>query len=627
MENEKKNPYHKEFGLFSNIRFTISVMHKYSRYLVWMFPLGAVIAVFQRYLWTFLSKFVIDIITKEGDTSQLLKIVAVTSVIMLVFFLLQTWYYNKQWPQCILVRMKMILIKNRLMMTMPFQYTEDPDMMDCCQKAEQAVGGNNDGIEGMEHNLFSFVEQLGIVIAGLIILGTMNPLVVVGMSVLGLLNFLISNRANKWSKANVWDPLAPWWRKRWYMNHVLGNFDYAKDIRMFGLKDWLRNKFVELNKERYEAQRINNKLWFWVGVASNILWLISQAAIYAYLIYQVFQKSITIGNFSLYLASAGTFFECISSLLNSVTSMLQKSRQIDDYRSYLEVAALSPEAIRDYNPEEKKAVKSAERKLQKVPKFEKYEFEFQNVSFKYPRCEKYALKNLNIKVKAGERLAVVGLNGAGKSTFIKLMLRLYEPTEGKILLNGVDVSTYDVDSYYSIFAPVFQEVNLFAFTLAENVAMQTPEEIDREFVQQCVDDSGLDQKREKLSAGLDTQLLKVIYDEGVDLSGGEKQKLALARALYKNAPVVVLDEPTAALDAIAESKLYSDFDKLIGGKTSIYISHRLSSTQFCNYVAMFKDGQMIEYGTHASLMQQNGEYAYMFRVQSQYYVEEQNENN
>ena len=195
-------------------------------------------------------------------------------------------------------------------------------------------------------------------------------------------------------------------------------------------------------------------------------------------------------------------------------------------------------------------------------------------------------------------------------------------------MNGIDIQTYDLNSYFKIFAPVFQEVNLFAMSFAENVSMKSLENTDKDLAHQSVVQSGLEEKLDSLEKGLDTQLLKVIYDDGIDLSGGQKKKLALARALYKNSPVVVLDEPTAALDAIAESKLYSDFDKLIGGKTSIYISHRLSSTQFCNNVAMFKDGKLIEYGTHESLLKQNGEYANMFKIQAQYYVDsgETNEN-
>ena len=428
------------------------------------------------------------------------------------------------------------------------------------------------------------------------------------MLVLALINFFVSNATAKYNKAHHWDPLAPWWRKRWYMDHTISDFSYAKDIRMYGLREWLRQKFIDLQKERMDTQRRSARLWFWYGVFASLVWFSFQLCVYAFLIYQIAHKQITVANFTLYVASATAFFGSISDLLGVFKDMLQKSRQIDDLRSLMEMTEIDAQADKG-QPLDSSKIKA-------------YEFTFENVSFKYPRAEKYALQGVNVTLKAGERLAVVGLNGAGKSTFIKLLLRLYEPTEGRILLNGVDVRNYTRESYYHIFAPVFQDVNLFAFPFAQNVSMKSPEETDRSLVEECVRNADLGEKLDSLPQGIDTELLKIIHDDGVDFSGGQKQKLALARALYKKAPVVILDEPTAALDALAESRMYQDFDKLIGGKTSVYISHRLSSTRFCNNVAMFKDGHLIEYGTHESLMQMGGEYANMFQIQSQYYVEE-----
>lgn len=601
---EPINPYHKEYGLANNIKYVINAIKKYSKTLLWLIPVGFVITIVNRYLGIFLSKYVVDIIAVPNSQKKLIIIVSAFSLVMLIFYFIQTIYQNKQTVECMIVRLRLVLEKNWITMTMPFQGTEDPDVLDCAQKADNAISGSWSGVEGMEHEILRFFEQIGVVICGLFILGTMNKWIVLLMTILAIINFLISNKANIWAKKNIWDALAGWWRKRWYMNIALSDFSYAKDIRMYGLKDWLTQRFNEINVERYDFQRKNNKLWFYIGILNSFMWLVSQVLIYGYLIYSVYLRSITIGSFILYVGSAGTFFGTVSQILATLDRLLQRSREVDDFRSFI-----------DFKAEDELS------KLE-VPEYEKYEFEFVNVSFKYPRAKRYALENVNMKINAGERLAVVGLNGAGKSTFIKLLLRLYEPTEGKILLNGVDISTYKKDSYYKIFSPVFQEVNLFAMTLSENVAMKEPVEIDRKVVEECVNGSGLDTKLNRMPQGIDTQLLKIIYEEGVDMSGGEKQKLALARALYKNAPVVVLDEPTAALDALAESKLYQDFDKLIGGKTSVYISHRLSSTQFCNNIAMFKDGKMIEYGTHKQLMELKGEYERMFRIQSQYYLED-----
>ena len=610
------NPYHKEFGFFSNLKFVLKVMKKYSPMLLFLLPVSAMISVGNRYTVSFLIKYIIDIATNHGTLQQLLITLGIFSVIFITLWNTNSWYNSKSEIKCIIARMNLILEKNLITMTMPFIYTEDPNMLDCNQKASQAVGGNQQGVEGMMHIILNFSGSLGAVIAGLSIISTINFKIVILMIAIALANFFISNLANKWCKKHVWDELAPWWRKRWYMDIALGDFSYAKDIRMFGLKNYLTHKFQEINKIRFNYQKKNNRVWLLVSIASSFFWVISQVLIYIYLIRCIFAKTITIGNFTLYLSATATFFECVMSLLNSITSFLNNSRYVDDFRSFYEM----PE-LRQNLPDQK-------TNLPKLQPQSYYEFEFQNVSFKYPRAERFALQNVSIKIKAGERLAVVGLNGAGKSTFIKLLLRLYQPTEGKILLNGIDIQTYDLNSYFKIFAPVFQEVNLFAMSFAENVSMKSLENTDKDLAHQSVVQSGLEEKLDSLEKGLDTQLLKVIYDDGIDLSGGQKQKLALARALYKNSPVVVLDEPTAALDAIAESKLYSDFDKLIGGKTSIYISHRLSSTQFCNNVAMFKDGKLIEYGTHESLLKQNGEYANMFKIQAQYYVDagETNEN-
>lgn len=607
MEEEKVNPYHKEYGLFSNLWFTLRAMKKYAPLIILMLPLGFVLMPVQRYLWSFLSKYIIDLITVEGSVQSLVRIIIIFTVILIAFYIMQTFYYNKLWVLKIIVRMKIVVQKNYKMMVMRFEDTEDPEVLDCYQKAERACDGGGNGIEGFEQQIISFVENLSVVAGGFTIIGTMNIWLAVIMIVFSIINFVIFNATNKHVKKIVWDQLAPWWRKHWYMNQSLANFSYAKDIRMYGLSGWLKKRFKEINDVRLSYQKLSNKIWFWVACALSLLWLFAQGGVYAFLIYKVYLHELAIGNFTLYLTSAMTLFSCMNELLNNVNAMLQRSRECDDLRSFLDL---------------EKEFRGQKDKLPDVPAFDSYEFEFKDVSFKYPRQKKYALRNVSLKIKAGERLAVVGLNGAGKTTFIKLLMRLYEPTEGAIFLNGQDIRSWDLNSYFAIIAPVFQDVNLFAMTYKENVSMKELEKTDDELVKKCTEDAGLGDKIKDLKDGIDTQLLKVIYDDGIDMSGGEKQKLALARALYKNAPVVVLDEPTAALDALAESKLYQDFDKMIGGKTAIYISHRLSSTQFCNNVAMFKDGQLIEYGTHDSLMKKKGEYANMYKVQAQYYVEE-----
>lgn len=604
--DEKQNPLHHEYGLWSNIRWTISAMKRGSKRLMILIPIGVICAPLMNYLWTFISKFVIDMITGESGWEALLWLVGIFTVIQLTSTMLNTYYYGEVWWRFIAVRFGLMGEKNAKVMSIDFQHLENADVMDCYQKANNACNSNDAGVEGIMRSLVNFAQTLAVTVVGLFILGTLNIWIVLIMIALGVVNFFITDRTNAACKKKVWDPLAPWWRKDNYMRWQITDFAPAKDIRLFGLREWLVGKYRELKRERLAAQKQNAKMWLAASIASSVLWAVALCAVYGWLIWSVVYDGLSIGNFSLYLASAATLFQYINQLLNGVSTLLEKSRQVDDFRSFL-----------DFDGGDK------EQSGKPVPEFDSYEFEFRNVSFKYPKAENYALKNLSLKVNAGERLAVVGLNGAGKSTFIKLLLRLYEPTEGEILLNGVNIREYDKRSYYRVFSPVFQDVELFAFPLAENVSMQSPEKTDKKRAEDCLKAAGFGEKLSELPNGVDTEILKVIHDDGVDLSGGEKQKLALARALYKNAPVVVLDEPTAALDAIAESRLYNDFDKLIGGSTAVYISHRLSSTQFCKNVAMFKDGELCEYGTHESLMEKNGAYAEMFRLQAQYYVDEE----
>lgn len=599
---EPQNPLHREYGLLSNVRYIMGNMFRYAPIFKLLIPIGIICAPMMNYLWTFITKFVIDMITGEKSWEGLLFVMALVTMIQIVSTMLNTWYYSK-WPWYVMVRFRMMVEKNRKAMSIDFRNIEDSDVLDCYQKAGNASNSNMNGIEGMMRQVVNLLMNLAVAAVGLIILGTMNIWIVLIMAVLAAVTFLVRNKTNAKAKREVWDPLASWWRKNRYLSNLTSDFSAAKDIRMFGLSGWLTEKFRKEKKVRIDAQKRNAQIWIHSSNFTTLCFALSQSMVYAYLLYLAVRGEITIGNTSLYLASSTTFYNFVRQIMETTTDLLQCSREVDDWRSFLDFDGGDPDEGRP------------------VPPMESYEFEFRNVSFQYPKAEKYALKNLSLTLKAGERLAVVGLNGAGKSTFIKLLLRLYEPTEGEIFLNGVNVKEYSKTSYYRIFSPVFQDVNLFAFPLAENVSMKAPESTDRQFSEKCLMDAGLDEKIKELPKGIDTEILKVIYDDGTDLSGGEKQKLALARALYKDAPVVVLDEPTAALDALAESRLYSDFDKLIGGKTAVYISHRLSSTQFCSRVAMFQDGGLVECGTHHELLEKGGAYAEMFHIQAQYYVD------
>ncbi|MFI3325868.1 MAG: ABC transporter ATP-binding protein [Clostridia bacterium] len=246
-----------------------------------------------------------------------------------------------------------------------------------------------------------------------------------------------------------------------------------------------------------------------------------------------------------------------------------------------------------------------------------YDVEFRNVSFKYPNTEELVLNNLNVKFKVGKKFAVVGENGSGKTTFIKLLCRLYDPTEGEILLNGINIKKYDYQDYINVFSVVFQDFKLLAYSLGQNVGSCV--DYNRKKAEKCLVDAGFGERLKTMPKGLDTALYKDLDKNGVEISGGEAQKIALARALYKNSAFIILDEPTAALDPIAESEVYESFNSIVGDKTTIYISHRLSSCKFCDEIMVFNKGKIAEFGTHQCLLNQNGKYTELWQAQAQYY--------
>ena len=601
-EKKQENKYHKEYGVFSNLSYIAKEMWNCDKMTIVSVGLYGLLTPIAAYLWTFMSKYVIDIVTRQEEFKKMVIILSITFIIQMACTLSQSYNWA-QWWRPIKVRTKMLIKKNYKFMSLPYEYLEDKDIMDCHEKGERACDGNQMGVEGMMHLMENAAGDFFTVVVGLFIMGTLSPYVMAGMAVLAFGSFLIKNHTNKVCKTQIWDPLATFWRKDNYLLRTFSDFAFAKDIRMYSLKDYLIGKYKEESKERLAAAKKLEFKWWVCDTCGNFIWVFALIGVYAWLINAIVNSNLTVGNFTLYLGSATTFFMFMGRLFDRATQAFEMSREVDDFRSFMDLGM-------------------KETKGKKVPEFKTYEFKFEDVWFKYPHAEEYALKKLNLTIKAGEKLAVVGLNGAGKSTFIKLLLRLYEPTKGKIYLNGVDILEYDRNDYYRIFSPVFQDVNLFAFPLKANVSMKAVENTDSERVLKNLKEAGMAKAVKKLKDGIETEVLKVVDDDGVDFSGGEKQKIALARALYKDAPVVVLDEPTAALDALAEAKLYEDFDKLVKERTSVYISHRLSSTKFCDRVAMFKDGEMVEYGTHDSLLEAGGPYSEMFNVQAKYYLEE-----
>lgn len=609
-KDENTDEFHKEYGVISNCRYILGKFVKYRKSLILFIITGSIATASMTYLWSFIGKLVIDMIEQQAsspdkDIKPLLYLTLITSAAELLFMWLNTVSSMKMSVGFTYVRL--MIIKERIAKTLGMEYEalETPEMLDRLQKAKRATAGDWQGVQGMMTYMQVMGVQIISVTIAVAIMTTFNPWIILIIVVLSFAQFLFFDYIRKKDKKEMWDAMMPHWRKLEYMENVTTDFSYAKDIRLFGMQKYLAKKQIDVYDEELRHWIKSRQYWIYNTIFAHGISLLRQLIIIGWLVYSVVFNGLSIGNFTLYTASAAAFSNAINEILQALSALRERSAHTDDYRSFMDIP-------------------SADDKAQTIPipPADKYTFEFKNVSFKYRGQEKYALKNVNLTLHAGEKLAVVGLNGAGKSTFIKLLLRLYDVTEGCILMNGTDIRKFDRKEYYELFAPAFQDVMVFAFPVAENVSMKEPFNTDKAEAEKMLRLAGLGDKLDKLEKGVDTELLKVLYDDGVDLSGGEKQKLALARALYKKSKIIVLDEPTAALDALAEFRLYQSFNELVGDRTAVYISHRLSSTRFCDRVAMFKDGEMVEIGTHDSLMEADGAYADMFRVQAQYYVED-----
>ena len=606
-KSREENPLHKEYGVWSNTRYIIRKMAQYQPSVLFFMALGFVCRSVFSYFWGIFGKYVIDIIQADegaGGESELIKLILIAGGIAVLLALGRSISNSKTWYRYIHVRMNMITERISKVLDLKYELLEKPDVLDVAERASQATNDNQHGVEGMMWLISQLGENGLTVIVTFVAVTVLDPRLIIAMIILTVVQYLYFRRIVKIDKERVWDRLSGSWRSRHYMERITQDFDYAKDIRLFDLSGWLTDKFNAVNAIFIERNDYHHRLWLRYNFVTGIAGTAIKGLVYAVLFNAVLNNDMSVGNFTMFLAFSMAFARELINFLQKFGDYRRTSLETDDFRSFIDL---------DTAEDEKNCVP--------LPDTDSYEIEFVNVSYKYLKSEKEALSHLNLKIRPGEKLAVVGLNGAGKTTMIKLLLRLYDPTEGYITLNGTDIKKFRRADYYRLFAPVFQNVEIFAFLMSENIAMMKSADLDSEKAKKAAFDAGLEERVLSLVKGIDTPLTKIVEDDGVDLSGGEKQKLALAKALYKGAKIVVLDEPTSALDAIAEQALYERFDEMIGKKSAVYISHRLASTRFCDSIAMFEEGSLVEHGSHDELMAKNGKYAEMFNVQAQYYRE------
>lgn len=382
------------------------------------------------------------------------------------------------------------------------------------------------------------------------------------------------------------------------------NYKNGKDIRIYESYHLMKRWTTEVLRHKTFRSTVIKGAKGDAGIACFTSAASSAISGTSYLIVAVIALSgmITVGNVIRFAGCFSKLIEAIIALIHGFSELALASRR---QLSTLELIEMQDEMYKGKLPVEKRSD-------------HEYQIEFKNVSFKYPESEQYALKNLSIKLKIGEKLAIVGMNGSGKTTMIKLLCRLYDPDEGEILLNGVDIKKFKQEEYCRLFSVVFQDFILYPFPLAQNIAVN--QLYDAALAEQCLRGADFGIRLSELEKGLDTYLYKDYDDSGIEISGGEAQKIAIARAVYKDAPFILLDEPTAALDPLAEYEIYTNFDKIIGTKTAIYISHRLSSCRFCEKIAVFHEGSLVQFGSHEELVEEkHGKYYELWHAQAQYY--------
>lgn len=488
-------------------------------------------------------------------------------------------------------------------MNLDFQLTENKEALDQLDRARTGMTWYSGGVYGIAEQIFMFFGNVFKIVGFTTVIIMNAPWMLVAIAGYVAVNTLVSAKDNK-IELDCYGKLSKINRLFGYFAWTMVDFRFGKDIRLYEAKDMFINRWRDNSLKSNEIWKNQGDLGFKYRKYSVFAKTISTMFLYLYTGILVISAKLTIGLFTQTIEASGALDATINGLVWNIQEIIKRCNYAYEYVLFMNY----PEAIEKHHD-------NVDKELHTI--------EFKHVSFAYPNSDKKVLEDVNIVIKPGEKLSIVGLNGAGKTTFIKLLCRLYDPTSGEILLDGKNIKEYDYKEYMKQFAPVFQDFRLFGFAISENVLL---EDIDNQSEEdrtkllemlKLVEVDGLINKNEK---GIDTTIFTVFDDKGIEPSGGEQQKLAIARALYKDAPVIILDEPTAALDPVAEYEIYKQFHTLVGDKTAIYISHRLSSCRFCDRIAVFSDGKITEYGNHESLVNLvNGVYAKMFEAQAQYY--------
>ena len=607
-KNETKQKKEKpRYNLFQNSAYMISTAWTTGcRSVIWLCLITAVLAISSNLLGLFVAPTVLAAVEAAVPLRELITLILIFAGAMMLVESLIAYVATNTLFGRVDVRSKAIInrINTKLSKT-SYPNTSSQDFKKKQNRAYDATNSNSKPTEAIWNTLTDLLQSSAGLVIYLVLLVSLTPWVMVLVLATTITGFFINRYVNGWGYRHK-DEEEEHTNRLWYISRQGKDKGLAKDIRLFGMGPWLRD--VQSSTFRaYKAFMGRGERFYLLGnITDAVLSLARNGVAYIYLISLAIDGRLTAPEFLLFFTAIGGFTAWVSGVLGSFNTLHIQSLEISILRELLDYP--EPFKFEDGIPLPPQT---------DIP----YQLELRNVSFRYPEADTDTLTNINLIITPGEKLAIVGLNGAGKTTLIKLTCGLLDPTAGEILLNGEDIRKYNRRDYYKHFTAVFQEYSLLPSSIEENIAQVL--EPNHERVKSSAEKAGLSQKIEALPKGYQTPLTKEVYEDGTDFSGGETQRLLLARALYKDAPIIILDEPTAALDPIAESEIYSKYNELTAGRTSIYISHRLASTRFCDRVILIENGAISESGTHEGLIENKGRYAELYDIQSHYYKDEE----
>lgn len=595
----KEGKLHKVIPVFKTL-FPI-IGKKYPAFFV-IKTLDMIFSTLHPFIGIFITPLLIDELITTRNIKQIITYVLALVIGETLITIITSLCHNKIMKYKERVNNYLDWILSKHIMELDFQLTEDKKALDQLEKARNGLswyGSITETIDNFYAIISNILKSIGLVT----IIAINAPLILILIFVGVVIATILMEKQNK-VQFYYYEKLSKVNRMFGYFGWTVSDFRYGKDIRLYNAKDMMVDRWKKFSDESTKHWEAQAQGCYPYSLTHNMIDIIRTMLTFFYVGYLAINGSITIGGFTQLVEASGQLNGSFGGIIWTLQSIVQKCAYSFEFVNFMHY----PEAI-------PKGTLPVENKNHII--------EFKDVCFAYPGTDKMILNGINIKINPGEKLSIVGLNGAGKTTFIKLLCRLYDPTSGEILLDGVNIKNYDYKQYMKQFAPVFQDFRIFGFKINENIIFKDESKMSEEekaAFKNIIELVELDKMIEKQKNGAETFIFRYFDDNGIEPSGGEQQKMAIARALAKNSPVIILDEPTAALDPIAEYEIYRQFNTLVGDKTAFYISHRLSSCKFCDRIAVFSDGKIAEYGTHNELVKlKDGIYSKMFEAQAEYY--------